>query len=107
MLTMDSNHGGRQLDGIPATLDALPECVAAAEGRIRIHVDGGIRTGMDIFKALALGAECCWVGDDVPYSLANRKPVLTCMFDDLGWKASHMGSCGKRRATLSASGDTC
>lgn len=65
-----SNHGGRQLDGVPATLDALPECVAAAEGRIRIHVDGGIRTGTDIFKALALGAECCWVGRPALWGLA-------------------------------------
>ena len=40
-----SNHGGRQLDGVPATIDALPECVEAAAGRIRIHVDGGIRSG--------------------------------------------------------------
>lgn len=57
-----SNHGGRQLDGVPAALDALPECVAAAAGRIPVHVDGGIRRGTDVFKALALGAECCWVG---------------------------------------------
>ncbi|WP_460921547.1 alpha-hydroxy-acid oxidizing protein, partial [Staphylococcus aureus] len=39
-----SNHGGRQLDGVPATLDALPECVEAAAGRIPINVDGGVRT---------------------------------------------------------------
>ena len=57
-----SNHGGRQLDGTPATIDVLPECVEAAAGQIRIHIDGGIRSGADIFKALALGAECCWVG---------------------------------------------
>jgi (S)-2-hydroxy-acid oxidase len=65
-----SNHGGRQLDGVPATLDALPECVVAAEGRIRIHVDGGIRSGTDIFKALALGAEHCWVGRPAIWGLA-------------------------------------
>lgn len=65
-----SNHGGRQLDGVPATLDALPECVAAAEGRIRIHIDGGIRSGTDMFKALALGAECCWVGRPALWGLA-------------------------------------
>ncbi|WPH01266.1 Hypothetical protein R9X50_00410400 [Acrodontium crateriforme] len=65
-----SNHGGRQLDGVPATLDALPECVAAANGRIRIHVDGGVRSGTDIFKALALGAEYVWVGRPVIWALA-------------------------------------
>ncbi|SMR43439.1 unnamed protein product [Zymoseptoria tritici ST99CH_3D1] len=65
-----SNHGGRQLDGVPASIDALPECVEAAKGRIRIHIDGGIRSGTDIFKALALGAECCWIGRPVLWGLA-------------------------------------
>jgi (S)-2-hydroxy-acid oxidase len=65
-----SNHGGRQLDGVAASIDALPECVEAAKGRIRIHIDGGIRSGTDIFKALALGAECCWVGRPVMWGLA-------------------------------------
>ena len=65
-----SNHGGRQLDGVLATLDALPECVEAAQGRIRVHVDGGFRSGTDIFKALALGAECCWVGRPAIWGLA-------------------------------------
>ena len=65
-----SNHGGRQLDGVVATIDALPECVKAAKGRIGVHVDGGIRTGTDIFKALALGADCCWVGRPALWGLA-------------------------------------
>ena len=65
-----SNHGGRQLDGVPATLDALPECVEAAQGRIAIHVDGGFRRGSDIFKAIALGANCCWVGRPAIWGLA-------------------------------------
>ncbi|KAK2606468.1 hypothetical protein QQS21_003161 [Conoideocrella luteorostrata] len=57
-----SNHGGRQLDGVPATLDTLRECAVAAAGRIPITVDGGIRRGTDIFKALALGASHVFVG---------------------------------------------
>lgn len=57
-----SNHGGRQLDGTPATIDVLSECVAVADGKIKIHIDGGFRTGTDIFKAIALGAQCCWIG---------------------------------------------
>ncbi len=65
-----SNHGGRQLDGVMATLDALPECVEAAQGKIKIHVDGGFRSGTDIFKALALGADCCWVGRPAIWGLA-------------------------------------
>ncbi|KAF2103162.1 (S)-2-hydroxy-acid oxidase [Rhizodiscina lignyota] len=67
-----SNHGGRQLDGVPATLDALVECVGAGQGRIKIHVDGGFRSGTDIFKALALGADCCWVGRPTIWSLAYK-----------------------------------
>jgi len=57
-----SNHGGRQLDGAPATLDALRECAPVAAGKIPIAIDGGIRRGTDIFKALALGACFCFVG---------------------------------------------
>jgi (S)-2-hydroxy-acid oxidase len=57
-----SNHGGRQLDGIPATLDALRDCAPVARGRIPIAIDGGIRRGSDIFKALALGADYCFIG---------------------------------------------
>jgi (S)-2-hydroxy-acid oxidase len=65
-----SNHGGRQLDGVPATIDALPECVGAARGRVRVHVDGGFRRGADIFRALALGAEFVWVGRPAIWGLA-------------------------------------
>lgn len=57
-----SNHGGRQLDGMPATLDLLRDCVPLARGRIQLAMDGGIRRGSDIFKALALGAQFVLVG---------------------------------------------
>lgn len=57
-----SNHGGRQLDGVPATLDSLRLCAQVARGRIPLAVDGGIRRGSDIFKALALGASYCFMG---------------------------------------------
>ncbi|CAD0083641.1 unnamed protein product, partial [Aureobasidium vineae] len=66
-----SNHGGRQLDGIPATLDTLRECAPIARGRISIAVDGGIRQGSDIFKALALGAQHCFVGRIPIWGLAE------------------------------------
>ncbi|KAL6922883.1 hypothetical protein FSST1_000157 [Fusarium sambucinum] len=65
-----SNHGGRQLDQTPATIDVLPECVKAANGKIEVHIDGGIRTGSDIFKALALGAKCVWIGRPMIWGLA-------------------------------------
>jgi isopentenyl diphosphate isomerase/L-lactate dehydrogenase-like FMN-dependent dehydrogenase len=65
-----SNHGGRQLDGVPAALDALPEVVAAARGRVPIIMDSGIRRGTDVFKALALGADAVALGRPVLYGLA-------------------------------------
>lgn len=67
-----SNHGGRQLDGVPATLDALRECAPVATGRIPLAIDGGIRRGSDIFKALALGASHCFVGRIPIWGLAVR-----------------------------------
>lgn len=67
-----SNHGGRQLNGALATLDALPDVVAAVAGKIPVHVDGGIRHGTDVFKALALGADFCWIGRPVLWGLAYK-----------------------------------
>ncbi len=65
-----SNHGGRQLDSTVGTLDALPEVVAAVRGRSEVYVDGGIRRGTDVFKALALGARAVLVGRPILYGLA-------------------------------------
>ena len=65
-----SNHGGRQLDGVPATLDVLPEVVEAAGERVEVLLDGGIRRGTDVLKALALGARATFVGRAVVWGLA-------------------------------------
>jgi L-lactate dehydrogenase (cytochrome) len=65
-----SNHGGRQLDGVAATIDALPEIVEAAGGRTEIYLDGGIRRGSDIVKALCLGARAVLIGRAYAYGLA-------------------------------------
>jgi isopentenyl diphosphate isomerase/L-lactate dehydrogenase-like FMN-dependent dehydrogenase len=65
-----SNHGGRQLDGVPATLDALPEVVAAADGRAEVYLDGGVRRGTDAVKALALGARAVLIGRPALWGLA-------------------------------------
>ncbi|KAJ4993811.1 2-hydroxy-acid oxidase [Stagonosporopsis vannaccii] len=67
-----SNHGGRQLDGVPATLDALRQCAPIAKGHIHIAVDGGIRRGSDIFKAIALGADFCFLGRIAIWGLAYK-----------------------------------
>ena len=76
-----SNHGGRQLNGALATLDALPEVVKAARGKIPVHVDGGIRHGTDVFKALALGADFVWIGRPVLWGLAysGQEGVELCL----------------------------
>ncbi len=65
-----SNHGGRQLDGAIASIDALPEVVAAAGGRIPVLMDGGIRRGSDVLKALALGAKAVLIGRPYVWGLA-------------------------------------
>jgi isopentenyl diphosphate isomerase/L-lactate dehydrogenase-like FMN-dependent dehydrogenase len=65
-----SNHGGRQLDGVPATLDVLPEVVEAVGERIEVLVDGGIRRGVDVLMSLALGARATLSGRAILWGLA-------------------------------------
>ena len=67
---MVSNHGGRQLDRAVATADALEEVVAAVAGRTEVWVDGGIRRGLDVVTALALGARGVLVGRPILWALA-------------------------------------
>jgi isopentenyl diphosphate isomerase/L-lactate dehydrogenase-like FMN-dependent dehydrogenase len=66
-----SNHGGRQLDAAPASLDVLPEVVAEVDGGIEVLVDGGIRRGSDVLVALALGARAVLVGRPAMWGLAG------------------------------------
>lgn len=65
-----SNHGGRNLDTLPATIDALPEVIARVGGRVPVLVDGGIRRGTDVLKAIALGASAVLIGRPYLYGLA-------------------------------------
>ncbi len=65
-----SNHGGRNLDGAPATIDVLPHIVQRVAGRVPVLMDGGIRRGTDIIKAVALGARAVLVGRPVVYGLS-------------------------------------
>jgi len=64
-----SNHGGRQLDGAPATVSVLPEIASAVGDRLEVLFDGGIRSGQDVIKALALGARGCLIGRAFLYGL--------------------------------------
>ena len=67
-----SNHGGRQLDDVPSTITALPAIVDAVGDRAEVLVDGGIRSGLDVVKALALGARACLIGRPWAYAVAAR-----------------------------------
>jgi len=65
-----SNHGGRQLDGVPSAISVLAEVVDAVEGRSEVILDGGVRRGTDVLKALAIGARACMIGRPFLYGLA-------------------------------------
>ena len=83
-----SNHGGRQLDGAAATIDSLPEVAAAIDGRIEVLVDGGIRRGADVVKALALGARAVLAGRAPLWGLvvggeAGARRVLDLLHDEI------------------------
>ena len=67
-----SNHGGRQLDCAPSTLEALPDIAAAVGRRIPIVFDGGVRRGSDVFKAIALGADLVLIGRPVVWGLGYK-----------------------------------
>jgi 4-hydroxymandelate oxidase len=76
-----SNHGGRQLDASPATIDVLPRIADAVAGRAELFLDGGVRRGTDVVKALALGARCVLVGRPVLWGLAaaGREGVVAAL----------------------------
>ncbi len=67
-----SNHGGRQLDSVPSTVRALPEVVDAVGGEAEVLVDGGVRTGLDVVKMLALGARAVLIGRAWAWAVAAR-----------------------------------
>jgi len=70
-----SNHGGRQLDCVQASIQALPEVVAAVNGQIEVWMDGGVRRGTDVVKALCLGAQAVLIGRAYAYGLAAGGPA--------------------------------
>jgi len=94
-----SNHGGRQLDGAPSSISVLPEIVQDVGSQTEIMFDGGIRSGQDVMRALALGAKSCMIGRAYIYGLgaAGQDGVLTAL-DVIGKELSvTMGLCGINR----------
>ncbi|XP_070566189.1 2-Hydroxyacid oxidase 2-like isoform X1 [Ptychodera flava] len=93
-----SNHGGRNLDGTPASIDLLSDIVDAVGDKLEVYVDGGIRTGTDVLKALALGARAVFIGRPVLYGLACNgeegvKEVLKILRDELSRAMALTGCC--------------
>lgn len=99
-----SNHGGRQLDGVPATLDSLPEVVEAVAGRVEVYLDGGIRRGTDVAKALALGARAVFAGRAPIYGLTAAgedgvRRVLELLRDELALALCLLGCTSPNELT--------
>jgi L-lactate dehydrogenase (cytochrome) len=94
-----SNHGGRQLDGAPSSISMLPRIVDAVGERIEVHLDGGIRSGQDVLKAIALGARGTYVGRPFLYGLgAAGRPGVTLALEIIRKELDvTMALCGRRR----------
>jgi 4-hydroxymandelate oxidase len=91
-----SNHGGRQVDGTLATIEALPDIVAQVAGRIEILLDGGVRRGTDVLKALALGAKAVLIVRPYLWGLAisgeeGVKGVLDLLRDEIDCAMAQLG----------------
>jgi len=94
-----SNHGGRQLDSAHSSISMLPRIVDAVGDRIEVHLDGGIRSGQDVLKAVALGAKGTFIGRPFLYGLgAMGKPGVTLALDIIRKEMDvTMALCGKRK----------
>jgi L-lactate dehydrogenase (cytochrome) len=91
-----SNHGGRQLDGAPSSIEVLPEIADSVGSQLEIMFDGGIRTGMDVMRALALGAKSCMIGRAYAYGLgaAGQEGVAKAIDVLAKELTTTMGLCG-------------
>ena len=99
-----SNHGGRQLDGAPPTAESLPEVAAAVKGRVPVLVDGGIRRGVDLLRAIALGADAAAIGRPILWGLgaggeAGVRRVLEILRDEFDLAMALAGCTSVRDIT--------
>jgi L-lactate dehydrogenase (cytochrome)/(S)-mandelate dehydrogenase len=94
-----SNHGGRQLDAAAASLEALPGVVEAAGGRVPVLMDGGVRRGTDVLRAIALGARACLIGRPQLWGLAVAgQQGVACVLETLRSEIDRaMALCGCER----------
>ncbi|GFT69387.1 hydroxyacid oxidase 2, partial [Nephila pilipes] len=101
-----SNHGGRELDGCLPTIEALPEIVAALNTypSIEVYVDGGIRSGFDVFKAIALGARAVFIGRPALWGLGEDgvKKVLSILKQEFTEAMIHAGFSSPSQITESS-----
>jgi L-lactate dehydrogenase (cytochrome) len=98
-----SNHGGRQLDGAPSSISMLPRIADAVRDDLEILFDGGIRTGMDVLRALALGAHACLLGRAFVYGLgaageAGVAKAISIIRNELDVSMALTGTTSVRRA---------
>ncbi|XP_015516994.1 hydroxyacid oxidase 1 [Neodiprion lecontei] len=96
-----SNHGARQIDGAPASIEALPEIVKAVGSKAEVYLDGGVRQGIDVFKALALGAKMVFVGRPMLWGLTcngeeGASSVLDILRSEID-RAYALSGCAKTR----------
>ena len=99
-----SNHGGRQLDGVQASLDALPEVVEAVGDRVEVLLDGGVRRGTDVLKALALGARAVLIGRPFVWALVvdgeeGVRAVLDSFAHEISSGLALLGCCSPAQVT--------
>jgi (S)-mandelate dehydrogenase len=92
-----SNHGGRHFDGAPASIDVLPAIVSAVGSRASVMIDSGIRGGLDVVRALALGAKFCFTGRCFAYALgalgeAGAPHIADLFFDEIKTELLHVGA---------------
>jgi L-lactate dehydrogenase (cytochrome) len=104
-----SNHGGRQLDGVPSAVMALADVVDAVEGRLDVILDGGVRRGTDVLKALSLGAKACMIGRAFLYGLASQggagvRKVLEMLRTEIDVNLALMGRAGVKELDRTAIG---
>ena len=91
-----SNHGGRHFDGAPASIDILPAIVSAVGARATVMIDSGVRSGLDMVRALALGAKCTFAGRPYLYAVGalgedGPRHVIEMFFDELKTEFQHVG----------------